>query len=507
MQRRLETFGQPIADRLEALQKPEDILNEFTRVHIATNAMRDAFCSRACTSEDRPSIHYAITGFNTRQYWSWAILSDFQVQGDNFIWYTDIDDYSISRIAPCLLEQKLVKISRCEISFDAHDFIRNNQYRYCTPYADPIGVEKYFPNWTITYNSSVTGSISYLEDTETFAIPVSRRASPETNYGLKLKDSMPIIAYRANDSSICFAESILSSLESALKSRLDKSIKDFGLFVRCFDAWVNQSSSELSVDDKLRIIQMAFKATAAKLVEHGLLPPLFYRLATREYLQFVSSGRIADSSFKGIHSQLKNYSHRNGFICSYGEYYFKSIGLKYESEIQGCIPGDVENLFEQAINGFARLKQIRRVNRKIRCTDQSLENRLSIAKQFIRSAYERCKGFEIKVSRESFSKANIEDWMSIHGNTLAEMIYAYQQSNELHFFHIDHVIPLAAMPDDYIVDINSPAWHPVNLAIIPEEENIAKNSLFNGKIIRRKDLSEETQREAVAMLIEKYIVR
>lgn len=499
------TFRRSMPDALIPLDKPSDILTEAVRLKVASSAMKDYYCTDPCTLDHRPSIHYSISGFNRRLYWSWAIMSDFRINGDSFEWHTNINDRDLSRIDPCLIDKGLVRVSLCEVSFSAHDFIKENQFRYCTPYGDMESVHKYFPNWAMSYDSVLSGSIDYLEDTESVMVPVSKRANPETNFGLKLKDSMPMFAYRANDNPICFAEAILTSIETALRSILKTKDNHFDLSEDCFDFWVEQNTNELTTSDKMRILQMAFKATSASLVKSGDMPPLFYELATPEYHQFIVSGRISDGDFKGILQSEEAYSSRGPAIYSYGEYYFKSIGLDYSTEIASRIPDGIDKLFKSTINELAGHKQIRRVSRKIRCMDQSIENRLSIAKTFIQSTFQRCKILEINISRSSFSKEAIECWMGLHGEALAQMILEYQQNSDSHFFHIDHIVPLAALPDDYISDINSPAWHPANLAIIAEHENIAKNSLFQGRNVRRKNLDLEIQKKAVAALLARYL--
>jgi hypothetical protein len=498
---RLGSFKLPIPDALDPLESPRDILSESARIQVASCAMKDVYCAEACTAENRPSINYAIDGFNRRQYWSWALLSDFSINGDSFLWHGTFDR---NRIAEYLIDEKLVAISASEVSHSSHNFIRDNQYRFCTPYGDLESVSKYFPCWNWSYDYVVTGNVSCLEDTESLFVPISKRASPETNFGLRLKDSKPIFAYRANDNPICFAESLLVGSETALKNCLSASNDYFGLSLRCFDFWVKHDTNELTVNDKIRLIEMAFKATSATLVKSGCMPALFYELATPEYLQFISSGRISDNRFNGIR-ESDDFWKRGRVVTSYGEYYFKSIGIDYVDEILSRIPDDVDSAFSHCINELASLKQIKRVSRKVKCMDQSVENRLSIAKRFIQSAYERCKNLDIKAPRSSFSRAAIECWMSIHGNVLAEMILMYQKTEESPFFHVDHIIPLAALPDDYISDIHSPAWHPSNLSLLPEEDNIAKNSSFNGQLIRRKSITREIQNEAVSALLARYL--
>ena len=497
----IDTFGPPIPDLLDPLDSPMDILSETGRIKVASCAMKDKYCTKACTGSDRPSIHYAIDGFNLRQYWSWAFLSDFRISGDNFAWHTDPD---IERIDPYLINEQKIAILPCEVSFSAYEFIKDNQSRYCTPYRDMISAENYFSHWTLSYPSVIRGGINCLEDTESSLVSISKRANPETNFGLKLKNSMPIFAYRANDNPVCFAEALLVGCEVALKSILTSSNNYFGLSLRCFDFWVEDDANELTMNDKIRLIQMAFKTTSARIVNSGCMPSLFYELATPEYLQFISSGRIGNSRFNGI-LQSESYWKRGQVIRSYSEYYFKSIGIDYANEILSRIPEGIDSIFRQCIGELASLKQIKRVSRKVRCLDQSIETRLSMAKKFVQSAYERCKNFGIKVPRSSFSGDTIESWMTMHGNALGEIILKYQKKEESPFFHIDHVIPLAALPDDYISDIHSPAWHPANLSILPEEENITKSSLFNGKIIRRKNLDPEIQNEAVAALLARYL--
>jgi hypothetical protein len=139
-----------------------------------------------------------------------------------------------------------------------------------------------------------------------------------------------------------------------------------------------------------------------------------------------------------------------------------------------------------------------------RCEDKTIDNRLSIVKTFIAAAADRLKILSKEDQRPPrVASTELSKWIMTHGPRLAEEILRYQESVG-GVFHIDHIIPLAAMSLDSIADIWSLAWHPSNLCIIPEADNLSKGAVFQEQRVRRNKLTERDFRKAEQALITQY---
>jgi hypothetical protein len=83
---------------------------------------------------------------------------------------------------------------------------------------------------------------------------------------------------------------------------------------------------------------------------------------------------------------------------------------------------------------------------------------------------------------------------------MCRMIERFQEISPRVHFHIDHIVPLIALPEEIAEDLMSYAWHPCNLCIKSENSNLSKSSLFNGKRITKKNKTKEDEQKAIEHL-------
>lgn len=94
----------------------------------------------------------------------------------------------------------------------------------------------------------------------------------------------------------------------------------------------------------------------------------------------------------------------------------------------------------------------------------------------------------------------INQWLELYGQILADKILEFQNKYHNLTFHIDHIVPLISLPDEYVVDISSLAWHPSNLSVIETNTNLVKGSQLDGKNITRKNRTLEDEEKAIKQL-------
>jgi hypothetical protein len=135
-----------------------------------------------------------------------------------------------------------------------------------------------------------------------------------------------------------------------------------------------------------------------------------------------------------------------------------------------------------------------KVSRNNNCLDKTITGRRRLASNFIRSGKQRIRQLYGKEFRESFI---VEEWIRIHTDKLIKMILNFQNRNPGVLFHIDHIIPLAVLPREIVIDCQSAAWHPCNLQILSDVDNINKGSLYKGKKYNKSNISFEIYQKAM----------
>ena len=172
-----------------------------------------------------------------------------------------------------------------------------------------------------------------------------------------------------------------------------------------------------------------------------------------------------------------------------------TIILNYENLT--TLAKDVWELANELEDKNLRAK-ISRINN---CLDTSYKGRREIVSNFIRSAKERLRKSFDKEIRESFEPSQ---WLVEHTEKVMGMILEYQERNPGQLFHIDHIIPLAVIPCQLVTDLNSLTWHPCNLQIISDSDNVNKGSLYRGKKYNKTNVSRDIQMLAVNDLQELF---
>jgi len=140
------------------------------------------------------------------------------------------------------------------------------------------------------------------------------------------------------------------------------------------------------------------------------------------------------------------------------------------------------------------LKEVIQKSTEDNCLDKSRTGRFAIACRFARGARQRIRQIQGKEYRDSF---NSESWIENHGDIIAEKILEFQLKNEGSLFHIDHIVPLAALPHESWRSHDSLAWHPCNLQILTAKENVSKSSSYLGKRLTYKNYDEAIGAEAI----------
>jgi hypothetical protein len=147
------------------------------------------------------------------------------------------------------------------------------------------------------------------------------------------------------------------------------------------------------------------------------------------------------------------------------------------------------------------LKEVIQKTKEENCLDRSKIGRFAIACRFAQGARERIKKIQGKEYRSFFES---ESWIENHGDIISEKILEFQLSNEASLFHIDHIVPLAALPYESWRAHDSLAWHPCNLQILTAKENASKSSYYLGKRLTYKDYDEAIGTQALEDLNRRY---
>ena len=149
------------------------------------------------------------------------------------------------------------------------------------------------------------------------------------------------------------------------------------------------------------------------------------------------------------------------------------------------------------------LKEVIQKTKEENCLDKSKIGRFAMACRFAQGARDRIRKVQGKEFRESFDSAS---WIQDHGDVIADKILEFQNDNHGVLFHIDHIIPLAALPHESWRSHDSLAWHPCNLQILTAEENVSKSSSYLGKRLTYKNYDEKIGAQALEDLNQRYIL-
>jgi 5-methylcytosine-specific restriction endonuclease McrA len=135
------------------------------------------------------------------------------------------------------------------------------------------------------------------------------------------------------------------------------------------------------------------------------------------------------------------------------------------------------------------------------CKDTTRLGRIRIVSRFASSSKNRIRKIYGKDASSDFNSA---EWVDLYKEDMLARILAYQLRAQGTVFHIDHIVPLAALPRHYVIDHTSLAWHPSNLAIISASDNVRKGSAFQGERFIHRIVDESSEKDAVAALKENY---
>lgn len=144
------------------------------------------------------------------------------------------------------------------------------------------------------------------------------------------------------------------------------------------------------------------------------------------------------------------------------------------------------------------LKEVIQKTKEENCLDKSKVGRFAIACRFAQGARERIRKVQGKEFRDSFDSAS---WIQAYGDIIADKVLEFQSNNPGVLFHIDHIIPLAALPRESWRTHDSLAWHPCNLQILTVEENVSKSSSCLGKRLTCKNYDDSIGAQALDDLI------
>jgi hypothetical protein len=147
------------------------------------------------------------------------------------------------------------------------------------------------------------------------------------------------------------------------------------------------------------------------------------------------------------------------------------------------------------------LKEVIQKTKEENCLDKTKVGRFAIACRFAQGARERIRKVQGKEYRESFDSAS---WIQAYGDIIADKILEFQNNNHGALFHVDHIVPLAALPRESWRTHESLAWHPSNLQILTAEENVSKSSSYLGRRLTYKNYDESIGAQALEDLIRRH---
>ena len=230
-------------------------------------------------------------------------------------------------------------------------------------------------------------------------------------------------------------------------------------------------------------------------IQKGLLPSCFYDICSEEMMLFCKTTRKVGNLF--CHPLPRFDKIINGFLDVTG---LDSSSFAIPQTIKDDFLNSLEEVFDDDL--YAAEK------RKARIEDTSRENRYRFVRQYASSIRSRIKTRGFRSSAISLS--SIQNWIDSYGDILAEMILNFQNRNPGTYFHIDHIVPLASVSDEYAVDILSAVWHPANLQIVSESENLAKSSNLNSKRITQNNRTREDEisaRRQLDIMMTEYAIK
>lgn len=198
---------------------------------------------------------------------------------------------------------------------------------------------------------------------------------------------------------------------------------------------------------------------------------------------FPPNNIYSETSLTGLQKYIKTW-----MPCSSSFLLDQSINFNLENLPQ--LAKSVWDLTHKLKNFNEQIK----VSRNNNCLNKTIAGRKRLASNFIRSGKQRIRQLYGKEFRESFI---VEEWIKIHTDKLIKMILDFQNRNPGVLFHIDHIIPLAVLPREIVIDCQSAAWHPCNLQILSDVDNINKGSLYKGKKYNKSNISFKIYQEAM----------
>ena len=182
-------------------------------------------------------------------------------------------------------------------------------------------------------------------------------------------------------------------------------------------------------------------------------------------------------------------------------FHAKDLYLLAEAEFDS----ELMHQYAEASWGLAEkllvLKEVIQKTKEENCLDRSKIGRFAIACRFAQGARDRIRKIQGKEYRSFFES---ESWIESYGDIISEKILEFQLKNEGSLFHIDHIIPLAALPHDSWRSHDSLAWHPCNLQILTATENVSKSSSYLGKRLTYKNFDEVIGCQALEDLSQRH---
>jgi len=381
---------------------------------------------------------------------------------------------------------------------------------------------------TFTHSAMMTCPVTCLEEYNTapFIYPyypgmiiglgIARGNDATENPSMRTR-----VAYRYMGGAMIFASAILKAWEARVHETIltglggikGKTTMEYEVYNHCendirlesYDIYQIESSSlKETYDNYTRIYEEQFKERNWYASNRGavvvqeiirehvagyLLPRLFYDLA--------------DDRLKTYFSE--KWGLRKGFFepLTYGvdmptRFYLKIAGV---NPAEMNIPDDVLEKFTRGLDKRIEKDISLAIRRKKRTESDSEESIEQTIDSFIKSITTRFRDGE---SRPSSTKLLRDQWKEMHLNALSKMVRDFQKKHPGIHFHIDHIIPLVALPQQVASDIMSLAWHPCNLQIIHEEKNMSKSSTLKGKKITKTNKTTDDENLALKELSSLY---
>lgn len=182
-------------------------------------------------------------------------------------------------------------------------------------------------------------------------------------------------------------------------------------------------------------------------------------------------------------------------------FHAKNLYLLAEADFDSSLVHHYADASFELAEKLLVLKEVIQNTKEENCLDKTKIGRFAIACRFAKGARERIRKIQGKQYRDCFES---ESWIEEHGDIISEKILEFQLKNEGSVFHIDHIVPLAALPLESWRTHDSIAWHPCNLQILTAKENISKNSFYLGIRLTYKNYDEEIGFQALEDLNQRH---